>query len=270
MNVVYIPDPQPFWFVESALLAGLLRAEIAKVKALGDQHAHLEGLFDSPDATKSQRKLCFFVLAHGQVLEIISELFASRYEPSPLISEGDSKILTWIDGLAASDAPDWVLETHRVVDRLAVHLKDALPVPLRAESYNTDDPIRTRAIESAVKTLNTLESLQSLIERVIEQQFRRLSRRWAPKDKRPKHWLKGTQGLRKKNDFSGYFHCLTEKQKLAFSLKWEYELGPTEIASRMGISRKTAAEHLHAAEKNINQARSNEKRARASYKDTDS
>jgi len=270
MNFFYIAHPQPFWFVESDLLADLLFAEIAKLKPIRDQHAHLDGLFDSPDATRSQRKLCFFVLAHGQVLEIISELFASRYEPSPRISEGDSKILNWINGLAASDAPDWVLATHRVVDLLAVHLKDALPEPLRAESYITDDPIRMRAIESAVKTLNTLESLQSFIERVVDQQFHRLSRRWTPKVKKPKHWLKGTQGLGGKTDLSRYFHSLTEKQQLAASLKFEYELGLTEIASRMGIDRKTAAEHIHAAERKINQSRSNEKRMPASSKDTDS
>jgi hypothetical protein len=127
-----------------------------------------------------------------------------------------------------------------------------------------------RAIQSAVKTLNTLESLQSFIERVVDQQFDRLLQRWAPKLKKPKHWLKGTQGLRKKHDFSGYSHHLTDKQQLAFSLKWEYELGLTELASRMGISRKTASEHIHAAKRNIDRGISNEKRRLASSKNTDS
>jgi DNA-directed RNA polymerase specialized sigma24 family protein len=270
MNFVHIAHPQPFWFVESDLSADLLRAEIAKVKAIRNKHGRLEGFLDSPEATASQRKLCFVVLAHGKVLEIVSELFASRYEPAPRISEEDSKILNWMDGLAASDAPDWVLETNRVVDRLSVHLKNALPEPLWAESYATNDPVQMKAIESAVKTLNTLENLQSLIERVVDQQFNRLLQRWAPKPKKPKHWLKGTQGLRKKHDFSGYSHHLTDKQQLAFSLKWEYELGLSELASRMGITRKTASEHIHAAKRNIDRGISNEKRRLASSKNTDS
>lgn len=64
----------------------------------------------------------------------------------------------------------------------------------------------------------------------------------------------------KKADFSRYMHNMTEKQQLAFSLKYEYGLGPTEIASRMGIDRKTLHEHLAAANKKIDEDRSLEKR----------
>jgi hypothetical protein len=271
MNLVYIAHPQPFWFVEIDLLADLLRAELTKLTTIRDRHTNLHGFFESPDATKSQRKVCFLVLAHGKVLEIISELFASRYEPSPQLSEEHSRILLWVSSLVASDAPDWVLETNRVADRLPEHLKDALPEPLRAESYNTNDPVRMTAIESAVKVLNTLESLRSLIERVTERQFRRLSLRWAPKVKNPKHWLQGTQGLRRKPDsFSRYSDNLTDKQQLAATLRWTHDLGLTEVAARMGVSRKTVAGHLEAATRKMNQSGSNEKRRRGSAKDAES
>ena len=63
----------------------------------------------------------------------------------------------------------------------------------------------------------------------------------------------------RKADFSQYMHNLTEKQQLAFSLKFEYELGLAEIASRMGLDRKTAYEHIEAAKRRIDQTRSNEK-----------
>jgi DNA-directed RNA polymerase specialized sigma24 family protein len=53
---------------------------------------------------------------------------------------------------------------------------------------------------------------------------------------------------------------LTEKQQQAFSLKFEYELGLAEIALRMGLDRKTVYEHIEAAKRRIDQARSNEKR----------
>lgn len=79
-------------------------------------------------------------------------------------------------------------------------------------------------------------------------------------NKAPKHWLKGVEGLTRKADLSRYTHNLTEKQRLAFSLKYEYGLGPTEIASRMGIDRKTLSEHLEAANKKIQEDRSFEKR----------
>jgi hypothetical protein len=85
---------------------------------------------------------------------------------------------------------------------------------------------------------------------------------------KPKHWLKGAEGLVGKSDFSQYMHNLTEKQQLAFSLKYEYELGLAEIASRMGLDRKTAYEHIKAAESKIEQVRSSEKRKTQRDKNT--
>jgi len=77
-----------------------------------------------------------------------------------------------------------------------------------------------------------------------------------------RHQPKGTEGLvQKQSDLSKYMDGLTEKQRLAFSLKFEYGLGLTEIASRMGINHKTADEHIKAAAKKIEQARSSEKRS---------
>lgn len=77
--------------------------------------------------------------------------------------------------------------------------------------------------------------------------------------KKPKYWLKGVQGLVRKADLSKYKHGLTEKQELAFSLKYEYEVRPAELAARMGIDRRTASEHIEAADRKIEQLRSNEK-----------
>lgn len=87
-----------------------------------------------------------------------------------------------------------------------------------------------------------------------------LIKEMAEGNKRPKHWSKGIEGLTCKADLSRYKHGLTEKQELAFSLKYEYGLGLTEIASRMGLDRKTAYEHIKAAESKIEQVRSSEKR----------
>jgi hypothetical protein len=78
--------------------------------------------------------------------------------------------------------------------------------------------------------------------------------------KKPKHWLKGTEGLNPKADLSQYKQGLTEKQELAFSLKYEYQVGPAELAARMGIDRKTAHEHIEAADRKIKQLHSGEKR----------
>jgi hypothetical protein len=185
MNLFYIAHPQPFWFVQSDLLAKLFSAEIAKVKVIRDRRTRLDRYLDSPEAKVSQRKLCFVVLAHGKVWQIAAESFAIRKEPSPRISEEDSSVLNWIAELGAGDAPAWVLDTKRVVNRLREHLLNALPHALRTGSYDMDDPVQMNAIESAKSTLNKLESLQSLIERVLDQQFSRVSQRWAQTVKKP-------------------------------------------------------------------------------------
>lgn len=73
---------------------------------------------------------------------------------------------------------------------------------------------------------------------------------------------KGFEGLQKQRDLSQYdqyMDGLTEKQRMALSLRLEYECRPAQIAVRMGISRKTAWEHLKAAQAKIDQLRSNDK-----------
>jgi DNA-binding CsgD family transcriptional regulator len=80
------------------------------------------------------------------------------------------------------------------------------------------------------------------------------------KGKGSRQGLKGIEGLGpKKLDFSRYMDNLTEKQRLACSLKYEHGLGLTEIASRMELDRKTAYEHIEAAKRKIDQFRSSEK-----------
>lgn len=79
-----------------------------------------------------------------------------------------------------------------------------------------------------------------------------------PKGNRSNQRSRGTEGLvHKKTDLSQYMDNLTEKQRLAFSLRFEYGLRLAEVASRMGIDRKTAFEHVEAARRKIDQVRSN-------------
>ncbi len=84
----------------------------------------------------------------------------------------------------------------------------------------------------------------------------------------PEHWLKGTKGLVRKSDLSRYMHTLTEKQQLAISLKYEYGLKLGEIASRMGLDRKTAYEHIKAGETKMGRFHSGEKRKAQDSKST--
>jgi sigma-70-like protein len=82
------------------------------------------------------------------------------------------------------------------------------------------------------------------------------------------HQPKGFEGLGpKKTDLSRYMHNMTEKQQMAFSLKYEYELKLADIASRMGVDRKTAYEHFQAANMKIDWDHSSERRKANRAKD---
>lgn len=82
------------------------------------------------------------------------------------------------------------------------------------------------------------------------------------KNREPRtHQPKGFEGLpQKRIDLSKYMDDLTEKQRIAFSLRFEYRLGLAEVASRMGLDRKTAYGHIKAAERKIDQSHSSERR----------
>ena len=270
--------PHPFWFASEELLTNVLRAEINVMMQLFAQYPDLHKLFDSPGATIPQRTACFELLAHRKLMGIIYETFAARYEESPSLGDEETSVLTRSQNLVAPDAPAWVLEINDVVELLPFRILGALPEPLRTEGFDENNSARTEAIRSAANTLSSVEQIQALTRGVLDQQLRRLEQRWSaaivqvrgPNDQEAsKRRVKGVEGLGPKAiDLSKYMDNLTEKQRLAFSLKFEYELGLGEIALRMGINRKTADEHIKAAQKKFEQARSSEKRKARRAKNT--
>lgn len=179
-DIGYVPeDPQPFWFIDLELAGNFLHAEIAKVNGLIEECPQIRSSFDVPESTVSQRGLCFTLLAHRKVLDVIYDRFASLYEDSPSLGEEESRALQSTNGLVTADAPDWTLEMNRVAELLPSHIFTALPQPLRAGGYNTNDPAQMKIIESAADSLRSLESLQTLIDGVIDQQLARLTTRWS-------------------------------------------------------------------------------------------
>lgn len=171
-DVFYVPSPDPLWFVSSEVLTDLFRTELSFIKrSLADQ-PRLSDILDSPVATLSERKICFTVLAHRKVVDIICEDFVERYEQPPL-SDEESDTLRRTTGLVSTDAPNWVLEIDRVVDRFLLHLCDALPGPLQVRRFVGTDTAQMEAINS----LNNVERLQALIERVLVQQLERVESR---------------------------------------------------------------------------------------------
>jgi hypothetical protein len=268
----YVSSSQPFWFASSELSADLMCAELNTLHQLLTEYPDFRKWFDSPKATLSERKVCFALLAHRKLFQLIDEKRVSMYDDPLSLDDRQLHALSQTSNLVAGDEPAWVREMNEVVERLPPRILAALPEPLHSQSFNTGNPLKDEASRSAAMTLSAVELIQALTEQVIDQQWQRLLRRWpsvaersmgqeqTSEPKKPKHWLKGTKGLVRKADFSRWMQGMTEKQQLAFSLKYEYEVGPAEIASRMGLDRKTAYEHLEAAKRKVDQIRSGEKR----------
>jgi DNA-binding CsgD family transcriptional regulator len=245
----------PFWFATPELLADLQRAEIHSIRKLFAKHPGLPEFFDFFEATVPQRTACFALLAHCALVDAISETFAQRWEQSPSLDEKERDILRRTANLFPADAPAWVKEINEAAELLPSRMRDALPEPLRKGRFAEN----ASAQAECVKTLSSVEQIQAFTQRVLDQQLLRLAQRWPAQTDR----LRGTEGLVSKTDisqYSQYMDKLTEKQRLAFVLRIQYGLTLPQIASRMRIHRKTADEHIKAAEKKLGQAYSSEKR----------
>jgi vacuolar-type H+-ATPase subunit I/STV1 len=172
-------SPRPFWFASPELLIQVRHVEIDALAQLLAKHPDLRNLFDSTDATVSQRSACFELLARVELVQTIDETFIACYEPSPSLSDAEADTLRRTHNLVAADAPAWVSEMQQVVRHLPAHLNASLPEPLRAGGYRHDNPQQNRLIESAVEAFSSFEQIQALIERVLDQQLQRLVRRWS-------------------------------------------------------------------------------------------
>jgi hypothetical protein len=260
----------PFWFAKEDLLTDLLRAEIHSILELFAQHPDLREFFDLPQATSQQLAACFAVLAHRKVMGEIYDQFAGFWQQSPSLGDEEKAAIARTQNLFADDAPAWVRDVKEIAELLPSRIYEALPEPLRRGGYNGRDAEEVEFIDSVASRLSSVQEIQALSRKVFEQQLKRLEGRWMAESRRipapielkeSKRPLKGTEGLGgKKIDLSRYMHSLTDKQEMAFSLKHEYGLGLTQIALRMGLDRKTAYEHIHAAAAKIDQIRSGEKR----------
>lgn len=175
----YLFCPRPFWFAKSELLAEILHAEIKIVNQLLAKHADLHNLLDSPEATVPERAACFTLLAHHKLIEAVDETFVERYEESPSLDEVELSTLKRSSGLVATDAPDWVQGMVQVIEQLPTRICAALPEPLREQGFDHNNSEKMQAIESSLRTLNSVEAIQALTERVLAQQLKRLEGRWA-------------------------------------------------------------------------------------------
>jgi hypothetical protein len=177
-------SPRPFWFLTPELLIQVRRAEIEALAQLLANHSDFRNLFDSADATVTQRSVCFQVLTRVGVVQTIDEMFIASYEPSPPLSDAEVNTLRRTRNLVADDAPDWVSEMNRVVQQLPTHINAALPDPLRAGGYRHDDAERNSSIEAAVGAFRGVDQVQALIQQVLDEQLQRLVRRWSATTRR--------------------------------------------------------------------------------------
>jgi Putative DNA-binding domain len=85
--------PCPFWFASPELLIQVRHAEIDALAQLLAKYPDFRTLFDSADATVSQRSACFELLARVEVVQAIDEIFIATYEPSPALTDVETDTL---------------------------------------------------------------------------------------------------------------------------------------------------------------------------------
>jgi hypothetical protein len=174
-----LSSDNPFWFAGEELLTDLLRVQIHSIRELFTRHPDLPELFDLPEATVPQRAACFALLAHRTLMDEIYETFAGRYEHSPSLGDEENDVLSRTRSLFADDAPAWVLEANGVAELLPSRIYDALPEPLRRGGFNADDAAQVEIISSAASRLSSVQEIEALSSKVLDQQLQRLEGRWA-------------------------------------------------------------------------------------------
>lgn len=188
-------DHNPFWFASEKLLADLLRAEIHSVTELFARHPDLPEFFDLPEATAPQRVACFSLLAHCTLRDTIYDTFAGRYEQSPSLGDEEQDVLRRTRNLFASDAPAWVLGVNEMAELLPSRIFDALPEPLHRGGFIDDNSAEAEAIKAAASEIGSVQQIQALSRKVLDQQLQRLQRRWtadisaighSPRDQHPR------------------------------------------------------------------------------------
>lgn len=173
-----LPDPDPFWFIDTELLIKIWRAEVNAITLLCAKYPNFPELFDAPDASIPQRTACFRLLTRRKCLDMLEESNASRInEPFPLSNE-DASALGCSQNLVAPDAPAWAREIKEISDLLPFRIVESLPEPLRREGFNRKDDAENEALRLAVAALSTIEQVQAVTDRVFNEQLRRLKKRW--------------------------------------------------------------------------------------------
>jgi hypothetical protein len=172
-------SPCPFWFLDPDLLLSFWLTEINTAAQLLANHPELPILFDIPKPTVAQRRVCFDLLAHRKLIELVEEAQLGRYADLPSLSDVQSDAITRTHNLVPADAPEWAREMKRVVDRLPFRIKETLPGPLQTEGYFPDNEERREAVRSAAAPLSTVEQLQMLVKGVMDGQMHRLAERWS-------------------------------------------------------------------------------------------
>lgn len=180
-NDVFLSEPDPFWFVRSELLADLMRAELDTLGKILTEYPDLRKLFDAPEATLPERSVCFALLAHRKVVDVIDEDLVSRYEDSPSLDDKQKEVLSRTGHIFAADAPAWVLEANQVAQLLRFRIVETLPAPLQTEGWYTNGSEKEDETKRlAATTLSTVDQIQTLCGKVIDQQWQRLEARWPP------------------------------------------------------------------------------------------
>jgi predicted DNA-binding protein (UPF0251 family) len=204
----------------------------------------------------------WFILACDGENRFVRRMASTEYTPGQTVSLPIPTTVTRFPQPESWRAPAWLFQVS--LAHFGVGLLKTEHVPAR-DSEERLGAAHTRLLLKGARRV-FLRELRTAIETVWNEELAAAGaiptgqvsvERSESKARQPK----GFDGLGpKKTDLSRYMHNMTEKQQLAFSLKYEYALGLAKIASRMELDRKTAYEHIKAAEAKVNQAFSSEKR----------
>ena len=168
-------DIGPIWAVSDEFLGSLWLKHIRRLAQAIADHPELPQLFELPEATPEQRRLCFGLLAWREFLNLLAaEFFDRNDDPPSFQAEADAHLelfsqsdrFTVCGGWVTTYSPDWAVRADRAARDLPFALMAEMPEWVRNEQTEMEPAEFQRLRAEALREEDLERILNSAIEKI--------------------------------------------------------------------------------------------------------
>jgi hypothetical protein len=168
-------DLGPIWAASSEVLGSLWLRHIRRLAQAIADHPELSQLFELPEATSEQRRLCFGLLAQREFLNLLAAEFFDRNEDPPNFqAEADAHLERFSQsdrfivcgGWVTTYSPDWAMRADRAARDLPFALMAEMPELVRNQQTEMEPAEFQRLRAEALREEDLERMLNSAVEKI--------------------------------------------------------------------------------------------------------